>query len=84
MKGTSLFPIGPVFETALPVQCTSYQCRQAFQCMYIQQAWTGNVILPGNFATRKPAEKLVSRWLGRKPDVVLDPVQVWDDIVANR
>ncbi|XP_069123844.1 DNA-dependent protein kinase catalytic subunit-like [Argopecten irradians] len=37
-----------------------------------------------NFGSPGPANRLLERWERRSPDMILDSVRVWDDIVTNR
>ena len=37
-----------------------------------------------NFCTTQSAQSLVREWSRRSPDLLTDPVGVWDDVVTNR
>ena len=37
-----------------------------------------------HFSSLQPAKTLVREWNKRTPDLLTDPVGVWDDVVTNR
>lgn len=38
----------------------------------------------GDLSSLGPLRRLLKTWTSRYPDVVTDPMNIWDDIITNR
>ena len=61
-----------------------YMALQKLQPLVELQEFLHFMADENNFRTTQPAKTLVREWSRRSPDLLTDPVEVWDDVVTNR
>ncbi|XP_064600499.1 DNA-dependent protein kinase catalytic subunit-like [Liolophura sinensis] len=57
---------------------------QTLQRLTELQEFLDFMAVESNFTSPLPAASLIRRWERRLPDLVLDPVEIWDDVITNR
>ncbi|KAM7075469.1 DNA-dependent protein kinase catalytic subunit isoform 1-T1 [Molossus nigricans] len=57
---------------------------QSVQTLIEIQEFISFISKQGNLSSQVPLKRLLRTWTNRYPDVIMDPMNIWDDIITNR